>query len=144
MTTTDETFEFGYRNGRQLSRFLVDVTAHGRENLARVLAVVLTDIVSGELRVGHYHIDPNRQLTLFGGPPRGDEFAGAVAFPKPATAEDAAAFVWDWLSKVEYARDEHDGHAVKGWRVFNERFGIVADCWQAFVAIRPMWIYIPK
>lgn len=40
-----EGFEYGYRNGRQLSRFLVDVTGAGDENLLRVLTVAFTDVV---------------------------------------------------------------------------------------------------
>jgi molecular chaperone DnaK (HSP70) len=40
--------------------------------------------------------------------------------------------------------DEHDGASIKGWRIWNEQFGIVADCWAAFLVIRPMYIYVPR
>jgi len=33
---------------------------------------------------------------------------------------------------------------LPGWRVFNESYGIVGGEWDAFVAIRPAWIYHPK
>jgi hypothetical protein len=68
----------------------------------------------------------------------------AEQFSEPLNLKKAVAFVWDWLLRVEYPEDEHDGASKKGWRVFNEQFGIVGDCWEAFIAIRPMWIYIPK
>jgi hypothetical protein len=63
--------EYGYRNGRQLSHYLIDVTAR-------------------------------------------------------------------------YGTDEHDGAVAFGFRVYNETFGIVGRCWDAFAAIRPTLIYIPK
>jgi hypothetical protein len=140
----DEVFEYGYRHGRQVSHFLVDVTAYGRENLFRVLAVAFSDSVSREKRATHFSADGSRQLTLFARPPRSDQALAAEPFPEPLFCQQASEFVWDWLQRAEYQPDEHDGASEKGWRVFNERFGIVGGCWEAFVAIRPMWIYIPK
>jgi hypothetical protein len=148
MTSSNEVFEFGYRNGRQLSHFLVDVTAYDRENLARVMAVAFSDIVSGKRNATHFALSGAKQLVLFSQPPspRSDCNLAEAAeeFPEPLNLEKAVAFVWEWLQRVEYPQDEHDGTSKKGWRVFNEQFGIVGGCWEAFIAIRPMWIYIPK
>jgi hypothetical protein len=144
---SNEVFEYGYRNGRQLSHFLVDVTGHGRDNLARALAIAFTTTVdsSRPKRATHFRIDGTRQLTLFASRLRsGDLVNTAEPFSNPFTYEEALAFVWDWLQKVEYPQDEHDGASIEGWRVFNQQFGIVDGCWEAFIAIQPMWIYIPK
>ena len=140
----DEVFEFGYRHGRQMSFFLLDVTSYCRENLLHSLSIAFTNIVSGENEATHFHIEPDRQLTLFRGTPRTDWAKTAEQFPEPVSLRPAEDFVWQWLQTVKYRHDEHDGATKPGFRVFNERYGIVEGCWQAFVAIRPMWIYIPK
>ena len=141
---SDETFEYGYRHGRQLSHFLVDVTALGRDNLDRILAVAFSDTVGRTKLATHFHADGHRQLTLFVRPPNPDRVTGAISFPQSASQQQAAELVWHWLQHIQYPPDEHDGSSEKGWRVFNEEFGIVDGCWEAFVAIRPMWIYFPK
>ena len=41
----DESFEYGYRNGRRLSHFRVDVTSAGGENLLRALTIAFTDVI---------------------------------------------------------------------------------------------------
>ena len=140
----DETFEYGYRNGRQFSHFLVDVTAHGRDNLDRVLGVAFSDIIAGEKRATHCRVDGHRQLTLFTRPPKSVEATAAKPFPGPMSCPQVTDFVWWWLQQVRYPTDEHDGSSRKGWRVFNDQFGIVDGCWETFVAVRPMWIYFPK
>lgn len=139
-----EVFEFGYRNGRQLSHFLVDITAYGRENLARALGIACSDIVVGEERATHFCFVGPRRLILFHRPPKLSPLLKIEAFPAPLGRDQCLAFVWDWLERVQYPWDEHDGHAAKGFRVFNEQFGIVGGCWEAFVAIEAMYVYIPK
>ena len=84
------------------------------------------------------------KLTLFVRPPKPDRVTGAISFPQPASQQQATELVWHWLQHIQYPPDEHDGSSEKGWRAFNEQFGIVDGCWEAFVAIRPMWIYFPK
>jgi hypothetical protein len=146
----DEVFEFGYRHGRQVKHFLIDVLAHGYENLRRVLGVAFSDIVVGELelRATHFVADGERkQLTLLGGTPGLEPLSptGAEAFSAPLTADEVARFAWDWLQKVKYPPDdEHDGGSVKGWRAYNQQFGIVDGRWEALVAIKPMWVYLSK
>ena len=144
---SDAVFEYGYRHGRQVSHFLIDVTAYGRDHLSHILAVAFSDIATGQTgqkRATHFQVEEARQLTLFARPPRSDRTSATEPFPEPLTCQQAVEFVWDWLQRVPYPPDEHDGASEPGWRVFNEQFGIVGGCWEAFVAIRPMWIYIPK
>jgi len=153
----NEVFEFGYRNGRQLSHFLVDVTSAGYDHLLNVMQVAFTNIAGdryyAHAMATHVLIEGSRQLTFFQaigdlrrhwGPDSDDRFDQITAFPAPIGVKQGADKVWDWLAHAEYGRDEHDGAAYKGWRVFNQQFGIVDNHWDAFIAVRPMWIYLPK
>src|SRR5262245_36621305 len=126
---SDDVFEFGYRHGRQVSHFLVDVTAYGRDNLSRVLAVAFSDIVSGEKLATHFRVDGTLQLTLFTRPSWSTRELAAEPFPASLAWQAAVEFVWEWLQRVEYKPDEHDGASKPGWRVFNQQFGIVDGCW---------------
>ena len=153
----DEVFEFGYRNGRQLSHFLVDVTSTGYDHLLSVMQVAFSgtvDVNYGDTRVkaAHVLIEGSHRLTFFRArgelrraPPISDgRFDQVTVFPAPIGAKQGADIVWDWLAHAEYGRDEHDGAAYKGWRVFNQQYGIVDNHWDAFIAVRPMWINLPK
>jgi hypothetical protein len=158
---SDEIFEHGYRNGRLLKRFLVDVTAAGYDHLLRVLTVAFSDIVGHGYTedtgsATHMLIDGSRQITFFFAhgelrPPSSfsttafDALFDAIqAFPQPIRAQQAADLAWEWLQQLPYPEDEHDGATYEGWRVFNQQFGMVGGHWNAFIAIRPMWIYLSK
>jgi hypothetical protein len=157
-----ESFEYGYRNGRQLSYFLVDVTSAGDDNLLRVLTIVFTDVVGVTygprfIAATHLLIEGSHQLTFFHirgelrrsllSHSRFDEpalFNQIAALPEPVGPQQAAPLVQDWLAQAEYGDDEHDGATYKGGRVFNQQFGIVNGHWGAFIAVRPMGIYLSK
>jgi hypothetical protein len=140
---TEQVFEFGYCRGRQVKHFLIDVTALGRAHLERALAIAFTNY-HDELEATHVAVDGKRQLIFLRGVPRTQPAGVVQELPLPMKWPQAAAFAWQWLSQADYGADEHDGATRQGWRVFNERFGIVAGCWEAIVAVRPMFIYIPK
>jgi hypothetical protein len=150
-----EVFEYGYRNGRQLNHFLVDVTSAGFDHLLSVMQVAFSSTSTakddGRSVETHVLIEGSRQLTFFRAfgemrpPPISDgRFEQIIVLPAPIHAKEGADIVWDWLTHAEYGGDEHDGFAYKGWRVFNQQFGIVDGDWDAFIAVRPMWIYLPK
>ena len=152
----NEVFEYGYRNGRQLSHFLVDVTSTGYDHLLSVMQVAFSDIVGAKYgktypKATHVLIEGSHRLTFFQAigelrrqPISDGRFDQVIVLPEPIGAKQGADMVWDWLAHAEYGRDEHDGEAYKGWRVFNQQFGIVDGHWDAFIAVRPMFIYIPK
>jgi hypothetical protein len=157
-----EVFDGGFRNGRRLAHFQIDVTGAGDENLLRVLTVAFTDVVGVEygphfITATHLLIEGSRQLTLFHvrGELRRSEFSRSrfdtpelfgqiAALPEPIGPQQAALLVHDWLAQAEYGEDENDGATYKGWRVLNQRFGMVDDYWTAFIAVRPLWIYLSK
>ncbi len=72
-------------------------------------------------------------------------------FPSPVTANEVLPTVLAWLNsdaKTEmtgWDRDaDHDGDNGKGWRVFCEDWGHVADDWSAFIAIKPAMMWYGK
>ncbi|HEY8503614.1 MAG TPA: hypothetical protein VIL46_03475 [Gemmataceae bacterium] len=111
---SDQVYEFGYRHGRQVSHFLVDVTAHGRDNLSRAPAVAFSATASGEKRATHFRAEGARQLTLFARPPWSTHAVDAEPFPDPLACAEALEFVWDWLRGVQYPPGEHDGASERG------------------------------
>lgn len=149
-----------YQNGRLLKHFQLDVTASGREYLTHVLTIAFSDlpgfsIEANVLRFDHAtHVltEGRQQMTFFRA--FGDlrlpsshtpeQLAGTTAFPAPVRAKAAASMAWDWLQTAEFGHDENDGATYHGWRVFNQEHGIVDGHWDAFVAVRPMWIYLSK
>lgn len=157
-----EVFDGGFRNGRRLAHFQIDVTGAGDENLLRALMLAFTDVVGVEygprfITATHRLIEGSRQLTLFQvrGELRRFEFSRSrfdqpelfsqiAALPEPLGPQQAALLMGEWLAQAEYGEDENDGATYKGWRVFNQRFGMVDDYWAAFVAVRPLWIYLSK
>lgn len=157
-----EVFDGGFRNGRRLSHFQLDVSGAGDENLLRTLMVAFTDVVGvgyspSFITATHLLVEGSRQLTFFRvrgelqrsvlSRSRFDEpelFNQITVLPAAIGPEQAALLVRDWLAQAEYGDDENDGATYKGWRVFNQRFGTVDDHWGAFIAVRPLWIYLSK
>lgn len=59
--------------------------------------------------------------------------------------EIVTKLVWAWLETVAYGpQPDHDGSNGKGWRVFNEAWGHVAQERFAFCAIQPVWAMYEK
>lgn len=74
-------------------------------------------------------------------------------FPAPMTAERVFPVVKEWLGSKDAAEVEcvgedanldHDGHNEKGWRVYCEYWGHVADSSYAFCAIKPVYCWYGK
>ncbi len=61
-------------------------------------------------------------------------------------AEDIAIFVNGWLEEAKYGPSpDHDGSNVKGFQIYNDRWGQVEDCGPySFVAVKPAWSEIGK
>jgi arylsulfatase len=63
----EQVFEFGYRRGRQVKHFLVNVTAAGRDHLERALAIAFTNY-NRELQATHVAVDGGLQRTTVSSP----------------------------------------------------------------------------
>lgn len=71
--------------------------------------------------------------------------AGWNAFPAPLAAKDLEPLVISWLKNQNYGYEpDTDGSVRKGFLVYNERYGRIADDPYAFVAIKPEWIVYDK
>jgi predicted TIM-barrel enzyme len=145
-TLPDPVFEHGYRNGRQLSHFLVDVTASGREALAHALALAFAQTIGSGFKRATHVAEAGRALVFLRREPAHlDGRPWTVrALPEPLELAGAVEAAWQWLRQADYGRDEHDGASDQGWHVFNGAFGVVDEVHDAFVAVEPTWIYLPK
>lgn len=69
----------------------------------------------------------------------------ATNLPYEMELEATINFAWGWLDKVKYpSQPDHDGDNKSGFCVYNEDWGHVANKWQAFVAIKPIWAMYGK
>ncbi|WP_373515711.1 hypothetical protein [Persicitalea sp.] len=151
----EEPYEYGKRNGRLTYNFCVDVFAQGYDHLSQVIRIAFTDRLVGEKSATHYLIDQRYGVVFFSvqpwetlddaWSPDGLKVSGATKFSEPIGSREASDFAWNWLQEVEYpSTEEHDGEAMKGWRVYNQEEGIVGNCRQAVVAVQPFWVYLGK
>jgi predicted TIM-barrel enzyme len=145
-TLGDPVFEYGYKNGRQVSHFLVDVTASGRDALAHALALAFAQTIGGGRKRAVQVAEAGRALIFFHRPPRHLQGRPWVMrdLPAPLELDGAVDAAWQWLRQADYGRDEHDGAADEGWHVFYGPFGLVDEVDEAFIAVEPTWIYLPK
>lgn len=59
--------------------------------------------------------------------------------------DQMARFAFDWLKQAEYPRQpDHDGINKKGYVIYNESWSQVGEMYQAFIAIKPMWVVYGK
>jgi hypothetical protein len=73
------------------------------------------------------------------------ESSKANPLPAPLAGEALLGFIKSWLETAPYGpQPDHDGDNGRGWRVYNESWGHVADEWQAFAAIEPVWLMYGK
>jgi hypothetical protein len=145
-TLPERVYEYGYKNGRQLSHFLVEVTASGRAELAHVMAIAFS-ARGGRQRATHV-AEAGKALVFFDRTPGPHSLRDRPwvvrALPAPLDLDGAVEMAWQWLERADYGRDEHDGSVDKGWHAFNGTFGIVDEVWETFLAIEPTYIYVPK
>lgn len=145
-TLGDPVFEHGYKNGRQLSHFLVDVTASGRDALGHALALAFAQTIGGGHKRATHIAEAGRALIFFRRAPANLERRPWTVreLPAPLDLAGAVEAAWQWLARVDAGKDEHDGASEPGFHVFNGRFGHVDEVHDAFVAVEPSWIYLPK
>lgn len=76
------------------------------------------------------------------------EDIGALKLPFPMGWEDSANMAWGWLQnqpdKAYKDFCDHDGDNEKGFRVYNEDWGHVANSHYAFAAVLPIWAWYGK
>lgn len=63
--------------------------------------------------------------------------------PFPLSLEQATAFVGDWLESLDdkefEPQPDHDGSNYRGWRMFTDCWGHVAEFHCGIVGVQPVW-----
>lgn len=74
-------------------------------------------------------------------------------FMSPPSAKPLTDLIYDWLETDEaktietigYDEDhDHDGHNSLGWRVYTESWGHINEEWEAFLAVKPAYLWHGK
>ena len=109
-----------------------------------------------DANVTHYSISKKYGLILFWcsvnggkifvGEPTGSDinlesnWTPVIKLPYEMDGVAAASFAWNWLMIAEYDREpDHDGDNDRGFIVYNEDWGHIANRHEGLVAIKPCW-----
>lgn len=141
----------------------IDVVSEGNKDLEMALSIIWNNCPGG--KATHYKMMKLKEEYQYYGTPTNNHYKnlnedpegtdtmillwheekGALELPYALELEDAIHFVKGWLKKITYgAEPDHDGDNGKGWRVFTEQWGHVANHSYAIVGIQPKWAYYGK
>lgn len=139
------------------------ILGEGKESLAQALAIAFRHNCPGR-KVTHYdqrnlvlrrqyYRDPDRHTDTWLDSAAGiptlillwSEDRQGASLPYPLDLDRATGFVEGWLEGVERGQQpDHDGSNGKGWFVFTDGWGHVADLQYAVVGIQPAWAMYGK
>jgi hypothetical protein len=141
----------------------VFVVSEGEERFRGAMELLCDDYTAT-----HYAITKEWGLVLFWTDPKTSVPVGftekVCALPYPMKGEAISDFAWNFLRTVDYGSEpDHDGsngkgfavcngkpgkedykNPVKGFAVYNEEWGHVADMWEAFCAVAPVYMMYGK
>lgn len=134
--------------GWAMSNFDLNATTRGRENLARLMAVVFStrhvathykiDVAVTRDRPLGDVIDAKPRLSLFW-----SDTKDALPLPYPLdTADKATDFVWNWLQSAEYGQQpDHDGSNTADGFIFSNAHitGPYGRTFTAICSVSPEW-----
>ena len=70
---------------------------------------------------------------------------GFTKFPHELKVPELTPVIQIWLDHADYGpQPDHDGDNGKGFRIYNESWGHIAEMWEAFLAIQPCWAMYGK
>lgn len=120
-----------------MDNFHIDITSQGDITPAMKIAFENRH-TSGAVA---YLVHPEKGLIFFWS--AADDAAAKLPFKLDAVG--AADFATRWLAEQDYGRKpDHDGDNERGWRLYNESWGMVDGFTYAFVAVRPAWAMYGK
>ena len=112
---------------------LFDIQSEGRETFNKAFELVWK--IAGNRTATYYFMHKSSMVLCW----CETDMKIGVRLPYPMNMEAARDFMWHWLSNAPYPVDpDIDGDVSKGWRIYNEDWGHVADHWQAFLAVEPV------
>lgn len=120
-----------------MDNYYFDMTCEGEKTFSHALTLA---IGARTTKIKGYRVDEERGLIFY----QYDSDA-MTPFPYDMDIDTAIVFAWGWLQKVDYGNQpDHDGDNGKGWRIYNESWGKVANEWEAVIAIQPAWAMYGK
>jgi hypothetical protein len=131
-----------------MDNFHIDITSEGRDEFNMAVGLAMAHVPGG--KVVAYCMHPDRGMVLFWDwdPKENGSFEGhpVQKLLYQMNAKALSDFAWGWLlGGSDYGEEpDHDGDNHKGWRVYNESWGHVGDCWRARLAIHPEWALYGK
>ena len=129
---------------------IFNVNGSGKQLLLQVLTIAFLQEGDNTTAKG-YSINKERGMILFWAERKQDP--NYTSFPAKLKPAELIEIVWVWLNseeadQIECKEDDsdfdHDGHNSKGWRVFCEGWGHVDSKWEAFIAIKPAFMWHGK
>lgn len=74
-----------------------------------------------------------------------NEEKGSLPLPYPLNLDQAVEFVAGWLQGAEFGDEpDHDGSNGKGFHLFNDYWGHVADHRYGIIGVQPAWAMYGK
>jgi hypothetical protein len=118
------------------------VTHYKLVHLAEKTDYYLTESDIGKPHVTKLVEDPSGKITLI---LFEREERGSIVLPYPHDFKQTVNFVTGWLRIADYGpQPDHDGVNQKGWRVFNQQWGLIAGHNFAILAVQPKWAMYGK
>lgn len=109
-------------------------------------ALELSIAQSGCKKVEGYRLDPKLGLVLYWA-----DHPDATKFPFTLSGASLLSFVLDYFNSRPLCEAtgwdknaDHDGDNGPGWRVYCEDWGHIGGHWQAFLAIKPAFMWYGK
>lgn len=121
-----------------MDNFRIDITAEMQETLLDALTIAFRHN-HGPAR--GYRVTPENGLIFLWLPVESN--------PKDVvarmTVSEAADFAWQWLQEQDYGpQPDHDGDNERGFRIYCEGWGYVANDYRAICAVQPKWAMFGK
>jgi hypothetical protein len=114
---------------------ILRVSGEGLEKLKVVLS-----LCDNQKAIGYHAI--KEQITFFW-----SNHEQATLFPSPLHLDRVAELASDWLATSAHygPAPDHDGDNERGWLCFTQNWGHIEPFgWQAFIAIKPLWLMFGK
>jgi hypothetical protein len=125
-----------------VNNFKIDLTAEGDAVLIQAMQIAFSNAPGRKAEA--FMVSPEKGLVFFWAPNLSSN-KDIVKLPFKLDAEGAADFARRWLAEQDYGRDPgHDGDNGKGFRIYCESWGRIADLSGSFVAIQPEWAWYGK
>lgn len=122
-----------------MDNFHLDITSEG--DLATPMGIAFGRLNTAEA----YLIDPKKGLIFFKWVPSNSPPDGLVKLPFKLDAAGAADFAKRWLAEQDYGNEpDHDGDNGRGWRLYNEAWGMIGALSGSIIAVKPAWAMYGK